>query len=58
MSAGVAIVLLSAWGWRRGEPWVWWSLALSRPYLCAGRPPSVVNGKPGPTAGRRPWAST
>ncbi|MFJ2738345.1 hypothetical protein ACIO3O_01620 [Streptomyces sp. NPDC087440] len=27
MSAAVAIVLLSAWGWRRGEAWVFWSLA-------------------------------
>ncbi|SER36834.1 hypothetical protein SAMN05216188_110277 [Lentzea xinjiangensis] len=27
MAAAVAIVLLSAWGWRRGESWVWWSLA-------------------------------
>ena len=26
MAAAVAIVLLSAWGWRRGESWVWWSL--------------------------------
>jgi hypothetical protein len=29
MSAAVAITLLSAWGWRRGESWVWWSLALA-----------------------------
>lgn len=27
MAAAVAIILLSAWGWRRGESWVWWSLA-------------------------------
>lgn len=27
MSAAVAIVLLSAWGWRRGEAWVFWTLA-------------------------------
>lgn len=26
-SAAVAIVLLCAWGWRRGETWVWWTLA-------------------------------
>jgi hypothetical protein len=28
MAAGVAITLLSAWGWRRGEAWVWWTLML------------------------------
>lgn len=27
-SAAVAITLISAWGWRRGETWVWWTLAL------------------------------
>jgi hypothetical protein len=29
MAAATAITLLSAWGWRRGESWVWWSLALA-----------------------------
>lgn len=29
MSAAVAITLLSAWGFRRGESWVWWSLTLA-----------------------------
>ena len=29
MSAAVAIILLSVWGWRRGESWVWWTLALT-----------------------------
>lgn len=29
MSAAVAIILLSAWGWRPGESWVWWTLALA-----------------------------
>jgi hypothetical protein len=29
MSAGVGIALLSAWGWRRGESWVWWTLLLA-----------------------------
>jgi hypothetical protein len=29
ISAAVAIILLSAWGWRRGESWVWWTLALT-----------------------------
>ncbi|HET8643804.1 MAG TPA: hypothetical protein VFM37_17850, partial [Pseudonocardiaceae bacterium] len=28
LAAGTAITLLSAWGWRRGEAWVWWTLAL------------------------------
>ncbi|CAM5476106.1 hypothetical protein GCM10010329_30340 [Streptomyces spiroverticillatus] len=27
MSAAAAIVLLSTWGWQRGEGWVFWSLA-------------------------------
>ncbi|MBF8194577.1 hypothetical protein ITP53_54785 [Nonomuraea sp. K274] len=29
MAAAAAITLLSAWGWRRGESWVWWTLALA-----------------------------
>ncbi|WP_189223439.1 hypothetical protein [Saccharothrix coeruleofusca] len=29
MAAAAAITLLSAWGWRRGEWWVWWSLAVA-----------------------------
>lgn len=29
LSAAVAITLLSLWGWRRGESWVWWTLLLS-----------------------------
>jgi hypothetical protein len=28
-SAAVAIILLSAWGWRRGESWVWWTLLIA-----------------------------
>ena len=28
MGAGLAIALISLWGWRRGERWVWWSLLL------------------------------
>ncbi|WP_369217577.1 hypothetical protein [Streptomyces flavofungini] len=39
MSAAVAIVLLSAWGWRRGESWVFWSLATA---AAAGFLPAVV----------------
>ncbi|MEV6970507.1 hypothetical protein AB0M47_35910 [Hamadaea sp. NPDC051192] len=27
MATAAAIVLLSLWGWRRGEAWVWWTLA-------------------------------
>jgi hypothetical protein len=27
VSAALAIVALSAWGWRRGSGWVWWTLA-------------------------------
>ncbi|PPK67080.1 hypothetical protein V5P93_003419 [Actinokineospora auranticolor] len=29
LSAAVAITLLSAWGWRPGAVWVWWSLAVA-----------------------------
>ena len=29
ISAGTGIALLSAWGFRRGESWVWWTLALA-----------------------------
>jgi hypothetical protein len=39
MAAAVAITLLTAWGWRRGEAWVWWSLALA---ATAGFIPPVV----------------
>jgi hypothetical protein len=39
MAAAAAITLLSAWGWRRGESWVWWSLALA---AVAGFLPAVV----------------
>lgn len=27
VSAALAIITLSAWGWRRAEAWVWWTLA-------------------------------
>ena len=27
ISVGVAVLLLSAWGWARGQAWVWWTLA-------------------------------
>ncbi|WP_433273591.1 hypothetical protein ACQPZF_19465 [Actinosynnema sp. CS-041913] len=39
MSAAAAITLLGAWGWRRGEAWVWWTLALA---AAAGFLPAVV----------------
>ncbi|MFJ8668865.1 hypothetical protein [Streptomyces sp. NPDC093600] len=39
MAAAVAITLLSAWGWRRGETWVFWSLAAA---AAAGFLPAVV----------------
>ncbi|MDX3696366.1 hypothetical protein PV726_39905 [Streptomyces europaeiscabiei] len=39
MASAVAIVLLSAWGWRRGEAWVFWTLAAA---AAAGFLPAVV----------------
>lgn len=39
MSAAVAITLLSAWGWRRGESWVFWTLTVA---AAAGFLPAVV----------------
>lgn len=39
MSAAVAILLLSAWGWRRGESWVFWTLTAA---AAAGFLPAVV----------------
>ncbi len=27
ISAGVAVLLVSAWGWARGQAWVWWTLS-------------------------------
>jgi hypothetical protein len=29
LAAGVAQLLLTAWGWRRGDAWVWWTLLLA-----------------------------
>ena len=29
VSAGVAVLLIAAWGWERGQAWVWWSLLAS-----------------------------
>jgi len=28
IGAGLAVLLISLWGWRRGHWWIWWSLAL------------------------------
>ncbi|MGW6505864.1 hypothetical protein, partial [Nonomuraea angiospora] len=39
LAAATAITLLSAWGWRRGESWVWWTLALA---AVAGFVPAVL----------------
>ncbi|WP_116050242.1 hypothetical protein [Amycolatopsis palatopharyngis] len=39
MAAAIAITLLALWGWRRGESWVWWSLALA---AIAGFGPAIV----------------
>lgn len=39
MAAAVAITLLSAWGWGRGEAWVFWSLATAAVF---GFLPAVV----------------
>ncbi|MGW0203207.1 hypothetical protein, partial [Nonomuraea sp. NPDC003201] len=39
LAAAAAITLLSAWGWRRGESWVWWTLALA---AVAGFVPAVL----------------
>jgi hypothetical protein len=39
MSAATAITLLGAWGWRRGESWVWWSLAAA---AVAGFLPAIL----------------
>ena len=39
MAAAAVITLLSAWGWRRGESWVWWSLALA---AIAGYLPAIL----------------
>ncbi|MER6003653.1 hypothetical protein ABT120_34125 [Nonomuraea angiospora] len=39
LAAAAAITLLSAWGWRRGESWVWWTLSLA---AVAGFVPAVL----------------
>jgi hypothetical protein len=39
MAAAAAITPLAAWGWRRGESWVWWTLAMT---AAAGFGPAVA----------------
>ncbi|PRY31611.1 hypothetical protein [Umezawaea tangerina] len=39
MAAAAAIALLALWGWRRGDSWVWWTLALA---AAAGFVPALV----------------
>jgi hypothetical protein len=39
MGAGLAVLLISLWGWRRGERWVWWSLLVG---CAAGTAPPLV----------------
>jgi hypothetical protein len=29
VSAGLAVLLIAAWGWERGQAWVWWTLLAS-----------------------------
>lgn len=41
MAAATAITSLSAWGWRRGEAWVWWTLTLSA--IAGFIPPVLVH---------------
>ncbi|WP_222123091.1 hypothetical protein [Streptomyces sp. SLBN-118] len=39
LSAAIAIILISAWGWRRGASWVWWTLLLAAAF---GFGPTIV----------------
>jgi hypothetical protein len=39
MAGGAAIALLAAWGWQRGEAWVWWALLVA---AVAGFAPTVA----------------
>jgi hypothetical protein len=39
VGAGLLVLLISLWGWRRGERWVWWSLLIG---CTAGTAPAVV----------------
>ena len=39
MGGGLLVLLISLWGWRRGERWVWWSLLIG---CAAGTAPAVA----------------
>jgi hypothetical protein len=39
MSSGLTVLLISLWGWRRGERWVWWSLLIG---CSTGTAPAVA----------------
>jgi hypothetical protein len=39
MGGGLLVLLISLWGWRRGERWVWWSLLIG---CTAGTAPAVA----------------
>lgn len=39
VGAGLAVLLISMWGWRRGERWVWWSLLIG---CAAGTTPALM----------------
>jgi hypothetical protein len=39
IGGGLAVLLISLWGWRRGERWVWWSLLIG---CAAGIAPAVI----------------
>lgn len=41
IGAGLAVLLIAMWGWRRGQRWVWWSLLLG--CACATVPVLVVH---------------
>ncbi|OEV30952.1 hypothetical protein AN219_07900, partial [Streptomyces nanshensis] len=47
MATAGAVVLLTAWGWRRGESWVWWTLLLCA--VTGFLPAIVVHGAIGYT---------
>src|ERR1700682_3124386 len=39
IGAGLAVLLISLWGWRRGARWVWWSLLIG---CVAGTAPALA----------------
>jgi hypothetical protein len=41
IGGGLAVLLISLWGWRRGERWVWWSLLLG--WFCGTAPALTVH---------------